>query len=555
MMEEPDLAGQRLNNMGWSRVPRGGVLVILALLVLGIGPTCVMGQDAELQPFSFTQVNAAAPVVQILALDRETGTKQAIQGRRLLTDSREIYLSSATVATLFQGTRFWDGRLGNLDLKTGGLNFRFTQGTRLVQSPAGETLLPIPVLLFQDDLWLPLEAVVAVMAPELGSRVSWDPDQHHLTLGVEDKNITKITTEILGRTTVVHVVCSEPLGYRATGTRDGNIELKIYGGRLAPRVASRVRPRGLLQGMAGRQGSDSATLTLSVDDLVGHFRTYTADDGKDIVVVLEEEQVSMLPEPVPRGRVDVNIPSGPVDVTHDLKVTTVVIDPGHGGHDMGAVGPDGIMEKDVNLAVARELRSYLRRESNLKVVLTRGNDEFIELDDRAELANTTGGNLFISLHCNSWFNNSARGLETYFLSPARSDWARSVASAENGAGADGQLDVPDDVEFIVWELVQNRFISSSSHLAEVIQDQVSDSLGLVDRGVHQAGFRVLVGAYMPAVLVEMGFLSNPREERKLGESGYQRRVAKAIGDAILSYREEMAQLQGTGSGLEVGHGR
>ncbi len=533
--------------------PAGILLVVLAVSVALA--TLAWGQDADLDPLAFTQPDPSAPVVPILVQDRATGTEQAADARALLAGSREPYLSSATVAALFQGTRFWDGRLGVLDFKAGDKTFRFTNLTRLVSGPGGETLLPVPVLLMEDDLWLPLVAVTDVLGPQLGIPVQWDPDRRHLVLGVQEHNVTRIRIEVLGRTTVVHVGCTEPLGYRASGTPDGNIELKIYGGLLASGVASRVSPRGLLRRVSGLQRSGYALLELKTDQLVGHYRTYTADEGREIVVVLEEEQVTTMPEPVPRGKVDVNIQAGPVDMTHDLQVGTVVIDPGHGGHDMGAVGPDGIMEKDVNLAVARELRSYLQHQSDLKVVLTRDKDEFIELDDRAEKANTAGGNLFISLHCNSWFNSSAHGLETYFLSPARSDWARSVAAAENGSGQSGELDVPDDVDFIVWELVQNRFISSSSHLAEVIQGRVGDALGLEDRGVHQAGFRVLVGAYMPAVLVEMGFVSNPQEEKKLGSSSYQRRLAQAIGDAVMAYRDEMESLQSAGGDRGAGHGR
>ncbi len=546
---------QRRNPCPQGLGARAALMLILAVVIGGLGVTAVRAQDVDLDPLAFSQLDPAGPTQDILVKDRGTGTNQVIQGRLMLVGSREIYLNSATVATLFQGTRFWDGRLGTLDLKSADRNFSFTAGTRVVRGPDGVTLLPVPVLLFEDELWLPLVAVTDVLAPGLGSRLDWDADKGQLILGAQEHNITRMTCEVLGRTTVFHVFCSEPLGYRATGTRDGNIELKIYGGELAPGVATRVPVRGMLKGVSGRQRSGHVLLVLSVDELVGHFRTYTADEGREIAVVLEEEQVSALPEPVPRGRVDVNINSGPVDVTHDLRVATVVIDPGHGGHDMGAVGPDGIMEKDVNLAVARQLRSYLQHQSNLKVVLTRQSDSFVELDDRAALANTSGGNLFISLHCNSWFNSSASGLETYFLSPARSDWARSVAAAENGAGKEGGLDVPDDVEFIVWELVQNRFISSSSHLAEVIQNSVGADLGLGNRGVHQAGFRVLVGAYMPAVLVEMGFLSNAREEQRLGDASYQQRLAKALGDAILSYRKEMETLQGADAHKEAGHGR
>ena len=243
-----------------------------------------------------------------------------------------------------------------------------------------------------------------------------------------------------------------------------------------------------------------------------------------------------MPDPVPMGRADVNIEQGPVDVTNTIDVQTVVVDPGHGGHDVGAVGRQGIMEKDVNLGVAKELRRYLERESDLKVVLTRDDDSHVELPDRAEIANSSDGDLFLSLHCNSWFNDGAHGLETYFLSPAKSDWAKSVEAAENQAGMPAGQE-PDDIEFIVWELVQNRFISSSSQLAEIIQGEVTRDLGLPDRGVRQAGFRVLVGAYMPAVLIELGFLSHSQEERRLGDRDYQRELAKAIGDALLTYRE------------------
>ncbi len=169
------------------------------------------------------------------------------------------------------------------------------------------------------------------------------------------------------------------------------------------------------------------------------------------------------------------------------------------------------------------------------MVLTRERDQYMELADRAEIANGNQGDLFISLHCNSWFNDGAQGIETFFLSPAESDWAKSVEAAENSAGQE-----PGDVEFIVWELVQNRFISSSSQLAEVLQKEVCEDLTLENRGVRQAGFRVLVGAYMPAVLVEMGFLTHPEEERRLGDSSYQRRMARALGKAIVEYSRQMA---------------
>jgi len=454
-----------------------------------------------------------------------------------------------TVANFLQAGRYWEGRTRHLDLRVGGLTFGMTAGTCLINTGDGDVLLPVPVLEFDGDLWLPMVLVAEVVGPRIQDRVIWDSKERRLILGEADYNITRLKVEVLGRATMVHIYCDAPLGYRLHSPGTGLIELKIYGGDANTRAVASSRRRGLVNKISSRQRSDYTTITMKVDDLVGRFRSYTADEGREIVVVLEESQVQALPDPIMQGHAKVNMDHGPIDVTNEISVQTVVIDPGHGGHDMGAVGRGGILEKDVNLAVARELKRYLERESDLNVVLTREKDVYVELAARAELANRSSGDIFISLHCNSWFNTGAHGLETYFLSPARSDWARSVEAAENAhTGSE-----PEDVEFIVWELVQNQFISSSSQLAETIQKHSDQSLGIPVRGVKQAGFRVLVGAYMPAVLVELGFLSNRQEERQLGDSTWQRTLARVLGEALLEYRENVGGADGAPDATDDGN--
>ncbi|MEN8008433.1 MAG: N-acetylmuramoyl-L-alanine amidase [Candidatus Krumholzibacteriota bacterium] len=522
--------------------------LLLSLLLTGIAAAQGDGDsgDTYLDPLAFTRVNAGAEAVPLTVKYQATGETRRAMGRQLLADSQEMYLRSASLATILKAGRYWQGELRHLDLKVGTQSFRVTAGSRVVVSADGEMLLPVPVLDHDGDLWLPMVFLEKVVGPQTRERVAWDAEAGQLSLGSADYSVARLEVEVLGRTTAVHVYCREPLGYRTSSPRSGVIDLKIYGGEVNTGAVRSSNRRGLTQTVSSRQHRDHATVTISVDQLVGRYRTYTADEGREIVVVLEEEQVSTMPEPVPRGHASVNIEQGPVDVTNRIDVQTVVVDPGHGGHDVGAVSRRGIIEKDVNLGVAKELRRYLERESDLKVVLTRDNDSYLELNDRAEIANSSDGDLFLSLHCNSWFNDGAHGLETYFLSPAQSDWAKSVAAAENQAGRPAGTDGDSgDVEFIVWELVQNRFISSSSMLAETIQNEVTRDLGMPNRGVRQAGFRVLVGAYMPAVLIELGFLSHNREEQKLGDRSYHRELAQAIGDAILSYRRQI------GSGGEV----
>jgi N-acetylmuramoyl-L-alanine amidase len=221
------------------------------------------------------------------------------------------------------------------------------------------------------------------------------------------------------------------------------------------------------------------------------------------------------------------------------RIREIVIDPGHGGKDPGALGRR-LKEKDVNVDVAERLRKRLKQASRAQVILTRDRDEYVTLGDRARRANAEQADLFISVHCNSAPDNAgAQGFETYFLSPARTDWERAVMSRENAA-----LDfaVPDTdkaraeaVASILRDLAQNEFLKESEQLATNLQAAASTWLRGKDRGVKQADFAVLRNAYMPAVLVECGFLTNPAEEKLLGASDYRERIATALATGIMQF--------------------
>ncbi|MEO0088757.1 MAG: N-acetylmuramoyl-L-alanine amidase [candidate division WOR-3 bacterium] len=217
-------------------------------------------------------------------------------------------------------------------------------------------------------------------------------------------------------------------------------------------------------------------------------------------------------------------------------IKLVVIDPGHGGKDPGAIGKMGTKEKDLNLKIARKLKKYLEKYG-LDVILTRNSDIFLSLSERAKIANDNKADLFISIHCNSApkKNSYASGFEVYFLSEARSDWERAVAQAENEVikYEITKSDVNDDLlAFILADLAQQEFLKESQELAAAIQDAVCEVLDIENRGVKQAGFYVLKGAFMPAVLIECGFLSNRKEEALLIKDWYQDKLAKGIAEGI-----------------------
>jgi len=248
----------------------------------------------------------------------------------------------------------------------------------------------------------------------------------------------------------------------------------------------------------------------------------------------------------------------PVPVKHHRR--TVIVDAGHGGIDNGMSGPLGggprIYEKNITLAVANRLGDQLSARG-VDVVYTRTADTLIALDDRGKIANRAAGNLFISIHVNAasptWKDpRGARGFETYFLSEAKTEDARRVERMENESvrleGDANNVSVEDPLSFILSAMTQNEHLRESSELAEIIQRRLGRMHPGPSRGVKQAGFRVLVTAYMPAVLVEIGFGTNPAEAAYLSSVEKQDAIAAAIADAAMQYLERYESRIRSGAG-------
>ena len=223
---------------------------------------------------------------------------------------------------------------------------------------------------------------------------------------------------------------------------------------------------------------------------------------------------------------------------------TVVVDAGHGGPDGGMRGPGGLQEKNITLQVSKRVGAKLRARG-VNVVYTRTRDTLIALSDRGRIANDANGDLFISIHVNAanptWKNpGAARGFETYFLAEARTEDARRVERMENEAvrfETQAEARRGDPLSFIINDMAQNEHLRESSELAELIQGRMAAVHPGPNRGVKQAGFRVLVTAFMPAVLVELGFGTNPDEAAFLSSATRQEQLATAIADAALEYLE------------------
>ncbi len=235
----------------------------------------------------------------------------------------------------------------------------------------------------------------------------------------------------------------------------------------------------------------------------------------------------------------------PLSVQVGLKIKRIVIDPGHGGHDPGAIGPTGLREKIVTLQVAKKLKAKLEKEG-FEVFLTRDKDRFVSLESRARFANRQKGDLFISLHCNAHRNRKLRGVETYTLNVTSNRYAIRLAARENAASERSV----SELQFVLADLATKANTSDSLSAARAIQSQLiaAESEGrkgpVRNLGVKQALFYVLLGARMPSVLVELAFISNRQDEKLLRTSRKQTSIARALTDGVKQFiaeREAIAQ--------------
>jgi len=218
-------------------------------------------------------------------------------------------------------------------------------------------------------------------------------------------------------------------------------------------------------------------------------------------------------------------------------IHTIVIDPGHGGKDIGATGPGGLLEKDATLAIANKLAAALATKLGARVILTREDDSVVSLDSRTAVANQYKADLFLSVHVNAAPTKGAHGSEVYFLSLEASDeLARKSAESENASS--GHADTQSDLKLILWDLAQQEYLAESNHFAQSIQEEMNALAGIQNRGVKQAPFKVLVGATMPAALVEVAFISNPDEEAKLKNEQFQNTVVDALTRAVQRYKTD-----------------
>jgi N-acetylmuramoyl-L-alanine amidase len=295
----------------------------------------------------------------------------------------------------------------------------------------------------------------------------------------------------------------------------------------------------LVDTRAGQFSSNQVRVVVDIKS----FKTYKIFSLKNpfrIVIDVWGKDPRPTPSAVITDKKGDKIPAGALAKQLSLGVRRIVIDPGHGGRDYGAPGYlKGVYEKNISLKVARRLANKIRKKLNCEVIITRNSDRNLSLEERTAIANTKNADLFISIHTNASRDRRAYGIETFFLNLATDNDAILVAARENATSTKNI----SDLQSILSDLMQNAKINESSRLAGHVQGSLKDHLRkyysrIKSKGVKQAPFYVLLGAQMPAILIETSFISNSRECKRLVNQKYQDRMCDAIVRGIQAYIRE-----------------
>ncbi len=385
-----------------------------------------------------------------------------------------------------------------------------------------------PAVLGPGGLEVPLDFFEQTFGDLLGYQFAWDPAARVLTVSRRAPKVLSVVADAVhlqGTTTLVLTFPERPR-YRIV-ERPGAMEVEIVEDSLRPAAGQPPLKVELVRRF--EVAKNRIRIQFAPDAAV---ESYSLDNPFRLVFDIHPRTAAAVTETVP-----VAPPRPPAGIR------TVVLDPGHGGEETGAIGKSGTAEKNLTLLLAQALKSRLESRLPLRVVLTRSEDLHLPLEARTAIANQRKADLFLSLHINSAHGGAAHGAETYFLSMEASDrLAARTAEEENLGGgpraAAGGEDPLHDLQLILWDLAQSHHLEESQRLAALIQEELNLTLDLRNRGVKQAPFRVLMGAAMPAVLVELGFLSNPEEEVKLNDPAYRNQLVEALYRAIARYRAQ-----------------
>lgn len=435
------------------------------------------------------------------------------------------------LARLFNLAVKEDTIAGGLTVSVRGQTILLSANQEIVSVGGRLVSLPAPPARDGRAWFVPVDFVPRALAPIAETAIELRKPSRLVLVG--DIRMPRVTGRIEGLGSLARVTLDVAPATPHTVTQDGaRLVIRFEADALDATLPATPAPE-LIESV--RVEGNSAVAI----DLGPRFASYKASDVPgtrgDVRIVIEViAKTTDTPAPPPPA----TEPIPPLDLVSPGGLRTVVIDPGHGGSDEGSRGAEGTLEKNVTISVARRLKAALEARLGVRVILTREGDNAVGLDERAAVANNNKADLFVSLHVNASVRPAAIGAEVFYLSLGEyGDEAQRAASASGeslpvfGGGS-------RSIEVVPWRMAQARHIERSAVFAERVEAALRTRVPMSPRSLMQAPLRVLVGANMPAVLVEMGFITNPQQEKQLAGDAYQNDVVQALMEAILRFRDE-----------------
>ena len=439
------------------------------------------------------------------------------------------------------------------DAAAGGLTV--TAGTQTIALSAGQSLasvngrlisLPTAPIREGRTWYVPVDFVPRALGPALGSRVELRKPSRLILVG--DIRAPRVVGRIEPLGSVARVTLDVAPATPHTIAQDGTRLIVRFDADTLDAALPATTSPDLIANI--RPGDGPATLAIDLGPRFASFRTTDAPGdrgaGRIVIDVVAQTTEAQPPSPGPPQPQPQDVPPL-IDLAPSGTLRVIVIDAGHGGSEEGAKGPGGALEKNITLSVARRLKAALEARLGVRVILTRDGDATMGLDERAALANNNKADLFVSLHANASVRPGMTGAEVFYLSlDEYGDAGERVARGESeplpvfGGGT-------RDIEVILWEMAQARYIQESAALAQAIDASLRERVPMSPRAIQQAPFRVLVGANMPAVLVEMGFITNAAQERQLQSDEFQNLLVQGLVESITRFRDARSAARTSGA--------
>lgn len=498
-------------------------------------------------------VCAAAPPGESAEAGEAPQTGEAVRFRYANGHSEEIsvrvwegvpYLPVGEAARLVGARESWRPEVLQISLHVGGREITLITANPVAMIGGKAVLLSGPVRVWESAFWVPLDFATDDLVTFSGGRIAWSASRREFLVGRGTANIRGVVASRRAGRVVIDVETSKLLPCHVSRHGAHEVVVTLRGGVLPPdSLIARGDEAALVGPIRGEYVSDGALLRIALTrDLLDADATLSNDPVGVRVNLSFAGVVDTPPSPEANG---VGFPSereerSRLRITEPPPLPTVVIDPGHGGSDEGGLGAAGLREKDVTLAVALTLRTRIEQRLGLRVVLTRDTDVDVPLARRAEIANAAAGDLFLSLHCDSWRDPDVQGVAAYYLWTTS---AEDVAVAIRGGAAGGiigsQTALLPEPRFVRWEEAQAAVADQSIRFASIMAETMARELETRNRGAMEGPFGVLVGATMPAAVIEMGFLTNDEDEKLLGSPAYRDRVADTLFRGVEAFFQEV----------------